>query len=113
MGVRKISFYKRFQRALSTKGKEGAYAYAGSMLFEVLAKLISTGRGDRKAQEIIQAKLYHLKARQGLYENIALKQRVRTVLQELRTGRYHKFSDGWRSATKDLFIAIAPKCLNV
>jgi hypothetical protein len=34
---------------------------------------------------------------------------VKTVLQELLAGRYHKFSNGWRSSAKDLSVAINPK----
>ncbi len=106
IGVRTIGFCERFRQALSPKGK--AYARVATKFLQVLDRLISTGRGNGKAQELIKAGVQHLRAREALYASTPLKC-VRIVLQELLAGRYHKFSDGWKSIAKDLLIAINPK----
>lgn len=103
IGAKKLDFVKQFQRAVSTK-KE-AYSHEQIKFLQVLDRLASIERLDKKVQQLVEAKIQHLKARQALYECAGL-DRVKIVLQELLTGRYHKFSHGWKSAAKDLLMAI-------
>ena len=103
IGGMKISFPNRFHRALSTRGE--AYSHERTKYLQSANRLASAGIGNKRVQELVEAKLQHLKARQLLYKASLLK-RIELVLEELRAGRYHKFSDGWRSVAKDLFMAV-------
>jgi len=103
LGGVKVSFREQFQRALSTKG--GAYSHERTKYLQVINRLTSVGILNRDAQELIEAKIRHLEARQLLYSSSLLK-RIKTIPRELIAGRYHKFSNGWKSVAKDLFIAI-------
>lgn len=103
LGGIKLSFVDQVRQALSIKGEE--YKYEQIKFHQVLNRLILLGMVNRDAKNLIQAKIKHLEARQSLYECAALKS-VKTILQELLTCRYHKFSNGWKSLGKDLFIVI-------
>jgi glycosyltransferase involved in cell wall biosynthesis len=65
-GGKKIGFVKQFQRAASTK-KE-AYKYKQIKFLQVLDRLVLIDRLNKKVQQLIEAKIGHLKARQALYE---------------------------------------------
>ncbi len=103
IGGMKISFHEQVRQAFSTKGE--AYTHEATEFIQALDRLISTGKGNGKAQELIEAKIQHLRAREALYVSTPLKC-VRIVLQELLAGRYYKFSNGWKSIAKDLLISI-------
>jgi len=106
IGGRKISLGEQVQRALLTRGE--AYSYEKIRFLQVLDRLISARKGNRNTLELIEAKVQHLRARQELYEGSTLK-RIKNVLQEVLAGRYHKFSNGWKSVAKDLLVAINSK----
>jgi len=106
IGIRKISLGEQVQRALLTRGEAQSYEKTRSL--QVLDRLILAGKGNRNTLELIEAKVQHLRARQELYEGTT-KKRIKNVLQEVLTGRYHKFSDGWKSVAKDLLVAIDSK----
>jgi glycosyltransferase involved in cell wall biosynthesis len=108
IGGLELSFHEQIHRARSTKGD--AYAYAQTEFLQVLDRLVSAEKGDKNAQELVEAKVQHLIAREAAYKGTVLK-RSKSVLQELLAGRYHKFSNGWRSTAKDLLIAIAQRGL--
>lgn len=108
IGGMRISFHEQVRQALSTKGE--AYARGATEFLQALDRLISTGRSNEKVQELIEAKVQHLRAREALYVSTPLKC-VSIVLQELLAGRYHNFSNDWKSIAEDLLIAVAAKCL--
>ena len=73
-------------------------------LTAIYQRLISKGEDFRAQRTILTIKdrAHHLRVRGSLQsERLA---RIKPVLAEICSLRYHRYSNGWRSAAKDLFI---------
>jgi len=102
----KAGLNERLQRKPSTKREKDSYKR--TKYLQVINRLISLNIVNRDAQKLVNDRICHLEARELLYKASLLKH-VDIVLRELIAGRYHKFSKGWRSFMKDLFIPISGK----
>jgi len=101
IGGMKVSFHDRFMQLHNSILEP----YNFEKFKYILDRLSLVGKMTKEAKQLIEAKLTHLQTRQRLYEHSHCKC-FGQVLKELLCGRYHKYSDGWKSVAKDLFIAI-------
>jgi hypothetical protein len=75
------------------------YTAHAAQLNEALTRLIDYGIDERNEQ-MLREKIEHLNERARLPESQL--QRLRPVGKEVVSRRYHRFSEGWLSAAKDL-----------
>jgi glycosyltransferase involved in cell wall biosynthesis len=73
-----------------------------SSLLDRLNTQFENGLLDRKYIDQIMQKLKHFKNRSEFPQNKLL--RLPKIFSELVSGRYHKYSDGWKSLLKDLIL---------
>lgn len=101
IGTKKLSFVKRIQKA---RQKELNYYEILSKKFEdILNRLILTNQLNEISKLLINSKIEHLKTRQEIHR-VQHGKRFYWILKELLNHRYQRFSDGWRSAAKDMFL---------
>jgi glycosyltransferase involved in cell wall biosynthesis len=100
LGARKNSFME--QLSVSRRTDANNYVHQLNNFTAAHERLLSgsTGHYNRDAIALLEAKIGHLKVR-GNMTGSKLR-RLPTVIKELCTLRYHRFSYGWKSAIKDL-----------
>jgi len=82
------------------------YASEPSKYLLVLKRLDSAGKLTRETEQLLERKMMHLKTRQLIYSrSYSHWKHCGWALRELIFGRYHQFSNAWRSIAKDLFLA--------
>ena len=69
----------------------------------VLDRLVLINRLSKRTNKLFEEKLKHLQIRQ-LIHNQKRGRRFTKIFIELINLRYHKFSNGWKSIAKDLFL---------
>ena len=101
IGGRKLNLHEQFQKACNT-GSEYYNIMANE--FECINKrLISTNKLTKKTKKLFEAKIEHLKIRQRIH-NKKKWRCYHLICREFLNGHYHRFSNGWKSAIKDLCL---------
>jgi hypothetical protein len=101
IGGRRVGLLERFRQV--SLMEQDIHTRESDNLRQALARLSPYLGPQDETHMQIQAKISLLQARRSLY-NASLGKRTWTVCQQLTTGRYHRFANGWRSALKDLFL---------
>ena len=102
IGIKKPSFYQKVDDAL--KNKEDFYfreVKKFKLLYERLLENLSKIQ-DPSSIELLEEKIDHLETR-AIMRNYDLS-RIAIPMNELVSGRYHRYSLGWNSFFKDLLI---------
>jgi hypothetical protein len=101
IGGRKIRLPEQLRQSIGT----GADVYAREIanFHQALVRLSEHAFSPSAASVLIEAKIGHLLARQSLYD-APIRKRLSNVFREMADGRYHRFSNGWKSAIKDLSL---------
>ena len=102
IGIRKPSFSQKVEVTL--QNKEDFYFREAEKFKLVSERLLSFQEKiiDPRSVELLREKINHLETR-AIMRNHDLS-RIAIPLKELVSGRYHKYSLGWHSFFKDLFI---------
>jgi glycosyltransferase involved in cell wall biosynthesis len=102
-GLKKIGFRERLDLSFSTPMKE-YFGKRTKMFIEGLHILSQDTNlaNDKSLLSQIRAKIIHLNARANMPDSRIT--RIPIVLREAITGRYYRFSNGWKSMVKDLLI---------
>ncbi|MGQ9628531.1 MAG: glycosyltransferase family 2 protein [Anaerolineae bacterium] len=106
IGGKKLSLVEQFRRAEAYRTKpESRYQQLLYKSLYILARdrLASAGNLKGDVGQLFRAKIMHLQARQWLHEHPRWR-RPHRVVREAISGRYHRFSNGWRSAARDLLL---------
>jgi glycosyltransferase involved in cell wall biosynthesis len=77
------------------------YVTQAEQLQEALARLVDYGI-DARQELLFRQKIIHLNQRAGLPKSQL--RRASSISKEILSRRYHRFSQGWFSAAKDLFM---------
>lgn len=101
VGAKKLSFVRQVQKAY----------HSGSNYFETLSnnfkdilnRLILTNKLKQNNRLLINSKIEHLKARRDMHR-VQHRKRFYWIFKELLNNRYQRFSNGWKSAAKDMFL---------
>ena len=103
VGGLKHGFFKHVKIALSRIGQ--THREKDIVVFlELSSRLLATGVSDRKNLRMIQSQVGHVRVRQMMAES-SLFERIEVMQGELVAGRYHKYSFGWKSLARDLFMS--------
>jgi len=108
IGGRKTAFNDAFRKTCAGGSKQQEeYIKESRMFIQLLDELNKKcGRSSTESKTFIEGKIKHLKYRSSLYsKNINFRERLKIMLLGCFTGRYHKYSNGFKSVVKDLFIA--------
>lgn len=101
IGTKKLTFARQIQKAHHS---ELNYFETLSKNFEdILNRLILTNKLKENNRLLINSKIEHLKARQEIHR-VQHWKRVYWIFKELLNNRYQRFSNGWKSAAKDMFL---------
>lgn len=103
IGGKKFSFAEQLRRLYDAKAE--LYNFQPSNYALARDRLASVGKITRETEQLFKAKITHLQTRQWLYAHSHWR-RFSRVFKELILGRYHQFSNGWKSVAKDLFMVI-------
>lgn len=103
IGIRKKGFLKRLTMAQQTKSK--TYFNQLKKYRAACDRLLGNTKDlpDKEVIVHLEGKLAHLTVRGNIPEGKL--HRLSTVIKELITYRYHRYSYGWKSAAKDLFLS--------
>ena len=96
-----LNLYEQIEKALNIK--DSYYGYKKLDYIQLFDRLNKISHIDKKSIALVKSKVKHLKSREFLYKS-PLSKRVFILLAEILTGRYYKYSNGWKSMLKDLFI---------
>lgn len=80
----------------------GAFQYGVDFFGAARERLRERGRRAPETERIIAAKVEHCRRRAAMSEGLAA--RLPLVLEEWLSGRYGRFSYGWKSVAQDLFL---------
>lgn len=100
-------FWRRLRMARGPRPVKDWVPRGGSykLLAERLEMIREGGGGSRNLLPLLRhahEKSRHLQMREGLSEDVA--KRANTVLRGLATGQYHRYSNGYQSAIRDLIF---------
>lgn len=101
IGGRKISLPEQLRRSVAAG--TSSYAREIAKFHQALVRLSERSFSRGEASALIEAKIGHLLTRQSLHD-VPVRERLSIVSREMRTGRYRRLSNGWRSAIKDLSL---------
>lgn len=101
IGGRKLKLIEQFQKAIGTKSE--SYNAMAKRFEHMLNRLVLINKPTKKIKKLFEDKIKHLQARQWLHGHSRWK-RPNRVFIELIGGHYHRFSNGWKSAIKDLLL---------
>ena len=104
IGGKKLKFSEKFKRALKARERK-LYDFERVKYMLVLERLSSTGLLKDEVRKLLDKKVTHLKARNEICKRTHIR-RITLILRELFSGRYHKFSCGFRSVFGDLLLYI-------
>jgi len=99
INVNANDFIAQFKKAYNTKSE--SYQAEAERISYVVDRLLSANKLTKEANKLFKEKITHLQARQWLHNHSHWK-RFSRVFTELLSGRYHRFSNGWKSVVKDL-----------
>lgn len=103
IGGLKPGFAEQVRKAYYTKAE--SYCYEQSKYILAQNRLASARKLKRDVEQLFKTKIMHLQTRQQLHKHSRWR-RLYPVFREAISGRYHRFSDGWKSAAKDLFMVV-------
>lgn len=105
LGGRKVSFVEQAKQAALSRGQsfESRLRQEEVKYSQVLDRLFLTGQLNKHVQQLFDAKIRHLRARQSVHKHPHYA-RLFGVARECLTLRYHRFSFGWKSAARDLLL---------
>lgn len=101
IGGRKLGFAEQLRISFNTKAE--LYSFEHSKYALAQDRLASIGKLTRETEWLFRSKMTHVRTRQWLHEHSRWI-RFGRVFTELVLGRYHRFSNGWRSVAKDLLM---------
>jgi glycosyltransferase involved in cell wall biosynthesis len=106
IGGRRVSFVEQAKQASLAKGQSfGSLLHREEVKYiEALERLTLAGRLEKDVKQLFEAKVQHIRARQRLYGRPRYLARLAGVSKELLTCRYNRFSNGWKSAARDLLL---------
>ncbi len=105
VGLRKLSLRQQFEQARKQIDRR-AFRYAADLHTEALRRL-TNGIPERyhlhdNVPRLLRQKILHAESRDALNGSAA--NRTKTVLGELLSMRYFRYSYGWKSVAQDLFL---------
>ena len=100
-GDKKLNLIEQFKRAYNTKLE--SYEIVIDRLVYILNRLNEVNKMTKKTNEFLKGKIKHLHERQCIH-NYSPWKRINRIFKELLSRRYHRFSNGWKSVLKDLFL---------
>lgn len=101
IGGRKLKLIEQLQQAINIKSEYYKNRIKG---FEnMLDCLLIIGKPSKKTRKLFKDKIIHLQARYWVHNHSRWK-RFSRIIKELISGRYHHFSNGWKSVIKDVFL---------
>ena len=95
------SLIEQFKKSYNTKSDH--YRVKEERIIYVLDRLRLVNKLTEEANKLFEEKITHLQARQWIHNNSRWKRPSRVFI-ELLSGRYHRFSNGWKSVIKDLCL---------
>lgn len=98
---KKFNLIQQFQKAFNTKSE--AYKVNAERLIYISDQLNLTNKVTKESNKLFKEKITHLQVRQWLHGHSRWKRPYRVFI-ELLNGRYHRFSNGWKSVIKDLCL---------
>lgn len=101
IGTEKLCFTEQLRKAHNTK--LDSYGILSKSFEDILNRLILMDKLKVNTKLLIKSNIKHLKIRQEIHE-IQRWKRFYWVFKELLNNRYHRFSNGWKSAVKDLLL---------
>lgn len=99
---KKFNLIEQFKRA-NNNTKAEFYKNQAEGFIYISDQLNLTNKVTKETNKLFEGKIAHLQARQWLHGNSRWK-RPNRVFTELINGRYHRFSNGWKSVIKDLCL---------
>ena len=100
-GDKKLNLIEQFKRAYNTKLE--SYEIVIDRLVYILNRLNEVNKMTKRTNEFLKGKIKHLHERQCIH-NYSRWKRINRIFKELISRRYHRFSNGWKSVLKDLFL---------
>jgi glycosyltransferase involved in cell wall biosynthesis len=100
-GEKKLNFIEQLKRAYNTKLE--SYEIVIGRLVYILNRLNEMNKMTKRTNEFLIEKIKHLHERQWMH-NYSRWKRINRIFKELINRRYHRFSNGWESVLKDLFL---------
>ena len=100
-GDKKLNLIEQFKRAYNTKLE--SYEIVIDRFEYILNQLNEVNNMTKRTNEFLKGKIMHLRKRQ-LIHNYSRWKRINVIFRELISRRYHRFSNGWKSVLKDLFL---------
>jgi hypothetical protein len=107
IGGLRLSFVEQAKRASLTNGQyfESLMHRQEVKCSKALDRLMLIGQLTKEAQQSFNAKIQHLQARQSLHKYPHYHtQRLIGISREFLKLHYNRFSDGWKSAARDLLL---------
>jgi len=95
------SLIEQFKKSYNTKSDH--YRVKKERIIYALDRLKLVNKLTEEANKLFEEKITHLQARQWIHNHSRWK-RFNRVFTELLSGRYHRFSNGWKSVVKDLCL---------
>ena len=99
---KKLNLIEQFKRAYNNSKSE-FYKKQAERLIYISDQLNLTNKVTKETNKLLEERIAHLQARQWLHGHSRWK-RPNRVFTELKNGNYHRFSNGWKSVIKDLFL---------
>jgi hypothetical protein len=105
LGGQKVSFVEQAKEAALNRGQffDSRLRQEEVKYGQVLDRLVFTGQLNKHVQQLLDAKIRHLRARQSIHKHPHYA-RLFGVSRECLTSRYHRFSFGCKSAARDLLL---------
>ncbi len=100
-GEKKLNLLEQLKRAYNAKLE--SYQIVIDQLVYILNRLNEVNKMTKRTNKFLKGKIKHLHERQWMH-NYSRWRRINKIFIELISGRYHRFSNGWKSVIKDLFL---------
>ncbi|MBA7582213.1 hypothetical protein ES708_24137 [subsurface metagenome] len=100
-GDKKLNLIEQLKRVYNTK-LESCEIVIDRLVY-ILNRLNEVNKMTKRTNEFLIGKIKHLHERQWMH-NYSRWKRINRIFKELINRRYHRFSNGWESVLKDLFL---------
>jgi glycosyltransferase involved in cell wall biosynthesis len=106
IGGKRQSFFKQVMEATTIRGHamETQLQQQKSKYANALERLTMIGQHEESTLHSLKAKIEHLQVRYSIHKHKYHIVRFVYVLKELLTFRYNRFSNGWKTALRDLLL---------
>lgn len=100
IGGKRLNLIEQLEKAINTKSD---FYYNRTKNFKNLLKYLLLNSSSKRTIKLFEDKIIHLQARSWIHNHSRWK-RFGKIVGEFISGRYHRFSNGWKSIIKDSFL---------